>query len=797
MNMQKNISLSMIFIGLLLLAGAVWAHNPGYDEPSLGKPTSVMNINGVDDGNAEWGGATTFAIDYGNGNPLKGSVKVLHKVDGIYLLVAINDSSNNNNDALMIHFDINHNGSPTVESEDFGVEILRNGQAKWGKANLTNTDPFDSSGWVVISGANTGVTSTASNWTLELHLPTGNPSGLDLTTGTVGIHFMISDADNIFGTPSAKYTQWPKPPVANPDALLAGTPNQWGNYTFDPTTTFPNLAVTGVRRNNGNPADYYRVNYTGTNSFEVKVKDPGGTAIADATNVRLNLYLAARGIGEPWHRIDTASVLDGDCAAQWPVASSLPQADVCSGTASLDDITAKTINDVVNGTAKYTIKNGITMTRTGGQSATVTGGTENWSSVLDWNTTAAQDGYFKSVTVNGTTYHRQHQCMLAEALFASDPNISDNTMQVNLDFVGLPGQNKIKFPFTLGWAGFGKYDPNAGKDMFLQVIRNNMNPEVGWKYQLEGFEPVQEDVFVAKFRGEQSLPMQLALTAPAADVLGNPLKENLIVPPKSGGRQANARIPSGESPVYVKVEAGSTLLIANYAFSENDPQDVDLDGRGKLLPPNGPAGLPASLLQQALQKIGEKYRLLLTPNASLGALVGSFDNFRTAFTISEGVQVKVPADAKYLALGINDAVGLFDDNQGTGFRVKVSEMKRAVAMQENGFITSAHAQQTDSLQITPISEVMPTLCINGYENIDQSSTIDGKSHELFRYIGNVCWGIINVFPQDRSDKPDQGDPFEETPQPQANSTTVLIIFIILLLIIVILWWRRTPRKMMR
>lgn len=773
---KRTFAAIILACGMLFQVATTQAHNLGYAVPSPGVPGATITLTDGTEGAGEWAGSTSFNIvDYGGGNPLCSSMKALHKADGIYLLMIITDPINNPDDTVQIRFDINHNGSALTEASDWGVEVRRNGQAKWGPANA---DPgtWGTTGLAGNVGVNPSITistppcamGATSGWSVEFRLPTGVPSGLSLGVG-VGIHFKIYDISQENGVNSAIYTQWPAPTVADVNGLntlFDSTPNKWGDYVFDPTTTFPNIAITGVRRSAANVGDYNTIDYAGINTFVVRVKNPGGTAIPDASDVRLNLYLAARGIGEPWHRLDTPTVLDDDCSKPnsdpiWALSSSIiNKTDVCSGSTSLDDISAQNITDVLNGTAKYTIKNGLPLTvnRLGGNPIIppVAAGIENWFDVIGWNTTSTQDTYFTGV--------RKHQCMLAQAIFPNDPNIADNVQQVNMEFVGLPGTLSIRFPFSFGWAGFGKYDPNIGKDMFLQVVRRNMSPNAGWKYQLEGFEPVREDVFVAKLQGKQSMPVQLALTAPPAGILGKALKENLIVPPKAGGHQVNARIPSGEPPVYVKVKPGSTLLIANFAFSENDPQQVDLDGEGKLLPPNGPAGLPSSFLQQVSQKIGEKYQLLLAPNAPLGALVGSFDNFRTAFTIGEGVQVKVPADAKYLALGINDAIGLSDDNKGTGFRIKVSEMESAsgMGMLEKGFVSAAMAQKPDSLQIIPLSEVIPTLCINGYEDIGQTRTIGGKQRELFRYIGNVCWGVINVYPQDRSDKPDQGDPFEET-----------------------------------
>ena len=480
------VTCSLVMFGAIALAD-----NPGFVISSPGRPGASFTPNGVEDA-GEWtlpaGFLPTAVADYGSGNPLSATVKAFHKADGIYLLFVVTDATNNNNDAVQIRFDILHNHGAAVDADDWGVEIRRNGQALWGAAN---TDPAT---WVPMAAGTNGVSSTGTGWTAEVHVPTGPPSNLSIGNKPVGIHLMLYDADAAFGANSAKYTQWPQPPAASPDDLLDSTPDQWGNYVFDPATTFPNVAVTGVRNVWDGPENYYHASYTQVNPFEVQVKNPGGTAVPDAANVRLNLYLAARGIGEPWHRLDAESVLNGDCSAATWTSAVLGKSDVCSGSTSLEDISAKTINDVVSNTAKYTIKFGMPMTRVGGQSITVAGGFHDWIDVMEWDTTNDQDDYFKEVVVNGTTYRRQHQCMKAEAIAPNDPNTSDNVKQINMDFVTLSEKSKKAFFVSLGWAGFGKYDANKGKNMYLQVETKNLDPRDGWAYPSRG-----------RARGDQSV----------------------------------------------------------------------------------------------------------------------------------------------------------------------------------------------------------------------------------------------------------------------------------------------------
>jgi hypothetical protein len=298
--------------------------------------------------------------------------------------------------------------------------------------------------------------------------------------------------------------------------------------------------------------------------------------------------------------------------------------------------------------------------------------------------------------------------------------------------------------------------------MFLQLDRRNMG--AGWNVELVGAQNTGTDTYQAFIKGTQSLSLQTAIVPPAANSLGTTLKENLVVPPKAGGRVATVAIPSGVAPVYVKVSPGSTLWIANYNFDDNDNQFVDLDGK-LFLPPNGPNGLPQHLLGRAIESVEQKFRLTLVPKARLGALVGSWSNFANGdgFLIGDGVQVAVPPGANFLALAINDFIGLYGDNAGTGFRVKI--IQRPVAQAgllqriEGRVVRSVLAQRPPVAPI-PLADVIPRVCVNGYEDTERTAPINGTNFRLFRYVGNVCTGAVNVFPPGRSRKPDPGDPFE-------------------------------------
>jgi len=314
-----------------------------------------------------------------------------------------------------------------------------------------------------------------------------------------------------------------------------------------------------------------------------------------------------------------------------------------------------------------------------------------------------------------------------------------------MNFIGVPGSILLRLPFSLGWAGFGKYDPAAGKQMILQVARRNMDER--FRFAMPGLKQMGANTFVANVKGQLSLPLQAQLQTPPADVFGKAVKENLIIPPRAGGQASKPA--SGLPPVFVKVPPDSILWIVNYSLNDKDEQFVALDRKGEL-PHSGPAGIPEQLVRGEDESKGAR----LVRSARLGELVMSFDGFKTGFGIAEGVQIKVPPNVSYIALAINDVLGRYDDNGGTGYRVKILVRPHPVVPDLPALDVALRAvtpiavpgssSGVGKLEMTPILDVIPRVCVAGYEDVDQKRVVHGQSKELFRYVGDVCWGILNV-----------------------------------------------------
>jgi hypothetical protein len=186
-------------------------------------------------------------------------------------------------------------------------------------------------------------------------------------------------------------------------------------------------------------------------------------------------------------------------------------------------------------------------------------------------------------------------------------------------------------------------------------------------------------------------------------------------------------------------------------LDDNDVQYVDVDGKGPL-PRSGAVGLASGMVKQTHGK-------LLVETARLGELVISFDNFKTGAGIGQGGQVRVPAGATSLALAINNFKDWYREDSGTGFRVKVTER---LPGSPAAAVARASAVGEVGIQVEPIAQVLPQICVGGYEDTGKKKPINGRQYEMLRYLGDVCWGIPNVLPEkgranlDRSDKAPAG-----------------------------------------
>lgn len=209
---SKGIMLTLCLVSVLAIAfdaTAVFAHSGDIMVAVYGLTPTVDGL--IEAG--EWDDASSITIPVTGG----ANCTVYAKQDGVNLYVGFNipDSTDNGSDCCIVIFDVNHDGSTSLQTDDMWLRVSRNG-AK-GEFNVT------AGGWypTTVFGWTAEASSTASGWQLEYNI---TYSKLDVTAGTnktLGIMFLNIDKDVAVG-----WYVWPSTAsISKPSTWSDMTPN--------------------------------------------------------------------------------------------------------------------------------------------------------------------------------------------------------------------------------------------------------------------------------------------------------------------------------------------------------------------------------------------------------------------------------------------------------------------------------------------------------------------------------------------------------------------------------------------
>jgi hypothetical protein len=147
--------------------------------------------------------------------------------------------------------------------------------------------------------------------------------------------------------------------------------------------------------------------------------------------------------------------------------------------------------------------------------------------------------------------------------------------------------------------------------------------------------------------------------------------QKFTLSPRAGGNVLSPA--SGEDPLRIPIKPGTVVTIVATGL-------VDLSSPGSFKPhhamqtaqafrrENGPDGFKNSELSKAEFLLNSKF---YTPSDYVGALIGSFDGFKTSFVIGSNNSFIVPDGTETLWLAVNDLVGQYADNRGVGFGLNI------------------------------------------------------------------------------------------------------------------------------
>jgi len=219
-----------------------------------------------------------------------------------------------------------------------------------------------------------------------------------------------------------------------------------------------------------------------------------------------------------------------------------------------------------------------------------------------------------------------------------------DTFEVSTEGMNLPpGQSEFQYLFRARWRNIPKQLAD------------------GWTFKIENadrlkLKPVGKDgnYFQISMGPKEKKLIAIAITGGKMPVS----PEVFTISPRAGGKYLPR--PSGEAAKEIDVKPGKMVTLISTGSIVVDPKMKRV--------PNGANGYADNTLA--------KERFLLPsdfydPSQTVGALIGSFDQFKTAFVIGNSMTFIIPEKASKLWIAVNDRDGAYDDNQGNGYNVSM------------------------------------------------------------------------------------------------------------------------------
>lgn len=328
----------------------------------------------------------------------------------------------------------------------------------------------------------------------------------------------------------------------------------------------------------------------------------------------------------------------------------------------------------------------------------------------------------------------EHTCLTVELDgFAVNLNEASDVVKRNLTYIQT---STVRDTFVISSIGVG---PPLGKtilDYILRVKWRNIPPasKKGWSYKFVnakkvGLIDLGNGYFSMQMRLREEKRVEIEISG--GDMPVPPQEYTLS--PRAAGVVLNPS--SGDSSLVIPMQPGEIVTIIAHGQIQVNPQD-------KRWPSNGPNGFSNARLAAASQfLLSDDY---YTPSQHIGALVGSFDNFETAFVVGTDYTFVVPAGVQELALGINDIIGAYDNNTGNGFDLHI-------LITEPVFLPTRLASPGDANLGLPArpraGSNLPELDIDVFQTIK----IEGEEKAtLLKPTGYVSYGVYASRPEEPS-----------------------------------------------
>ncbi len=293
----------------------------------------------------------------------------------------------------------------------------------------------------------------------------------------------------------------------------------------------------------------------------------------------------------------------------------------------------------------------------------------------------------------GMTYAppHDHQCVRVEV---AGNNGVNTTRQFNMDFVDVnspfTGMPTITMPKRNAMMGRGKRPSLVLREQFI-----NVEPEMRWKTEFSSAKPLGNGNWVLRPRPEGAT--QLKSSVLVDDSLKLPVTDYRLTPQNADGLK-------------IEVRPGSTItVLANGMFKSSlggvTPVGVDDKGRG----------ISRTMVRRDKSPVRP------------GALIGSFDDFRTSFVIGSAATLAVPERANVLVVRLAPANGQSLPVDGEGYAINVigQATGRLAAIPE----IDPRLFGKSGLAVLPIGVNLPAWVVRAELETGRFVTINGKTYK--------------------------------------------------------------------
>jgi hypothetical protein len=263
----------------------------------------------------------------------------------------------------------------------------------------------------------------------------------------------------------------------------------------------------------------------------------------------------------------------------------------------------------------------------------------------------------------------QFQCVKVTLSSTNPATIfTQPTAQRNMQFV------EINSPFerdaTLSTRGLRKLFDGQKPRISIREQFWNLDEKFGWKTRIDGAEQIGERLWLANVDPRRDSSVRVSVLAD--ERLKFRGKDFAIAPGTRSLRQA-VGIDVKPGSIVTLIAEGSIDLGGIEVSAEGITKEALRTAAANKRDPRNSFGLKDNQVA-SLQKVPLKNLLNRGPTTNgladrYGALIGSFDNFRTAFFVNSGSSVLVPNNGRTLSLAINDSNAGFESQRGKGFNV--------------------------------------------------------------------------------------------------------------------------------